>query len=119
VSNDKCADCTALLAAIKPFAEYAKRVDSEHLIACEPLPMEWFFAALKAYRDADFSYSSYYRPPNPTTSKATTQLRFVERIGMRILQQGWEVTTFDGSNVGVHLEWRDVPNWRPDRGGAP
>ncbi len=47
--------CERLHAALKPFAEYVKRIDSEHLIASEPLPMSWFLAAIKAYRGEEFA----------------------------------------------------------------
>ena len=51
--------------------------------------------------------------PNPTTSKPTKQLRFVERSGAKILQQLWEVKTFHFETcacIGCHGEWRDVPS---------
>lgn len=49
---------------------------------------------------------------NPTTSEDTKHLRFVERDGVRVLQQMWSVKTFDVDTIaciGLHGEWRDVP----------
>jgi hypothetical protein len=48
-------------------------------------------------------------------STPTPSLRFVERNGARILQQGWAMKIYDtdalsGIKVSdIRLEWRDVP----------
>ncbi len=50
--------------------------------------------------------------PNPTTSDPTKHLRFVMQDGKAILQQMWEVKTFDARTIaciGLRGEWRDVP----------
>lgn len=50
--------------------------------------------------------------PNPTTSKVTKHLRYVKRNGERVLQQMWDVKTFDADTcacIGCTGEWCDVP----------
>lgn len=50
--------------------------------------------------------------PYHTTSKATKHLRYVNRNGERVLQQMWDVKTFDTEDctcIGYMGEWRDVP----------
>ena len=50
--------------------------------------------------------------PNPTTSKVTKHLRYVRRGNDLVLQQMWDVKTFDSDTctcIGCTGEWRDVP----------
>jgi hypothetical protein len=45
-----------------------------------------------------------------TLVQPTMALRFIERDGRRVLQQGFELQTWKGSRqIAMSQEWRDVP----------
>lgn len=46
-------------------------------------------------------------PANIATESSTSELRFVERDGKRILQQAWSVVSTNPSDR--RFEWRDIP----------
>lgn len=62
-------------------------------------------------QDGDAPADSPMRSSNYSSSEPTSHLRFVERDGRHILQQMFEVKTYDCETLDCMLtgEWRDVP----------